>query len=198
MHQEATMPKLTDSQLVILSGAAARDDRALLPFPKSLKLNKGALTAVINSLIKNGLAREEPAERDQMPWRQADGQKVTLVITDAGLKAAGFDVDEQPGAPPAVREPAPKKVKSAHSPKVKTATSSKQPATEPSTKQALLIDLLKRKTGATIAEVIKATGWQAHSVRGAISGTLKKKLGLTVELKLVEGRGRVYQIAGGR
>jgi hypothetical protein len=192
------MPKLTDSQLVILSAAAARDDRALLPFPKSLKLNKGALTAVINSLIKNGLVREHPAERDQVSWRQADGQKFTLTIADAGLKAAGFDADEQPEAQAAVRERTPKKGKPAHPPKAKTVPSVQRSAPVPGTKQALLIDLLKRKTGASIDEVIKATGWQAHSVRGAISGTLKKKLGLIVESKVVEGRGRVYQIAGGR
>ena len=62
------------------------------------------------------------------------------------------------------------------------------------TKQATLIDLLKRKTGATIADLVKATGWQPHSVRGAISGTLKKKLGLTVISEKVERRGRVYRI----
>ena len=45
------------------------------------------------------------------------------------------------------------------------------------TKQAVLIELLKRKTGATITDLTDATGWQPHSVRGAISGTLKKKLG---------------------
>ncbi len=42
------------------------------------------------------------------------------------------------------------------------------------------------------------TGWQAHSVRGAISGALKKKLGLSVTSETVEGRGRVYRISGGR
>jgi hypothetical protein len=51
-HQEIIMPKLTDSQLVILSAASQRKDGALLPLPKSLKLNKGALTAVLNSLLK--------------------------------------------------------------------------------------------------------------------------------------------------
>ena len=66
------------------------------------------------------------------------------------------------------------------------------------TKQATLIDLLKRKTGATIADLVKATGWQPHSVRGAISGTLKKKLGLTVTSERIEKRGRVYRIAGTR
>jgi hypothetical protein len=61
-------------------------------------------------------------------------------------------------------------------------------------KQALLVDLLRRKEGATIAEVVKATGWQPHSVRGAISGSLKKKLGLAVVSDKMEGRGRVYRI----
>ena len=64
----------------------------------------------------------------------------------------------------------------------------------PGTKQALLIDLLRRKKGATIAEIVDAIGWQAHSVRGAISGTLKKKFGLTVTSESVENRGRVYRV----
>jgi len=59
------------------------------------------------------------------------------------------------------------------------------------TKQALLIDLLKRKDGATIDEVVEALGWQAHSVRGAISGAIKKKLGLIVSSRMVDGRGRI-------
>ncbi len=68
------------------------------------------------------------------------------------------------------------------------------PAVRPGTKQALLIDLLKRKKGATIEEIVEATGWQAHSVRGAISGALKKKLGLAVTSEKVQARGRVYRI----
>ena len=69
-----------------------------------------------------------------------------------------------------------------------------QTAVRKGTKQTLLIDLLKRKTGATIADLVKATGWQPHSVRGAISGALKKKLGLTVTSEPIEKRGRVYRI----
>ncbi len=65
------------------------------------------------------------------------------------------------------------------------------------TKLVSLISLLSRKDGATIADLMKATGWQAHSVRGAISGTLKKKLGLGIISEKVEGRGRVYRIANG-
>ena len=59
----------------------------------------------------------------------------------------------------------------------------------------MLLELLQRKGGATITEVVKVTGWQPHSVRGAISGVLKKKLGLAVASDKVEGRGRVYRIA---
>ncbi len=57
-----------------------------------------------------------------------------------------------------------------------------------------MIDLLKRKKGATIGEIVEATGWQPHSVRGAISGALKKKLGLAVTSETVRARGRVYRI----
>ena len=69
------------------------------------------------------------------------------------------------------------------------------PAVRQGTKQALLVDLLKSRSGATIAEAVAATGWQAHSVRGTISGTLKKKLGLAVTSEPIEKRGRVYRIA---
>ncbi len=66
------------------------------------------------------------------------------------------------------------------------------------TKQANLIEMLRRPKGATIEQMTAKTGWQAHSVRGAISGALKKKLGLAVTSETVEGRGRVYRIAEAR
>lgn len=54
--------------------------------------------------------------------------------------------------------------------------------------------MLRAPDGATIEEITTATGWQAHTVRGAIAGALKKKLGLDVTSEKVEGRGRVYRI----
>ena len=66
------------------------------------------------------------------------------------------------------------------------------------TKQAILIEMLRRPKGATIEQMATRTGWQAHSVRGAISGTLRKKLRLAVTSEKVEGSGRVYRITGGR
>ena len=58
-----------------------------------------------------------------------------------------------------------------------------------------MIDLLKRKKGATIDEAVAATGWQPHSVRGTISGTLKKKLGLAVTSEKPGEGPRRYRIA---
>lgn len=62
------------------------------------------------------------------------------------------------------------------------------------TKQQIMIDLLSRPEGATIEEIANATEWQSHTVRGAMSGALKKKLGLAITSEKVEERGRVYRI----
>jgi hypothetical protein len=61
-------------------------------------------------------------------------------------------------------------------------------------KQDAVIAMLRRPEGATVDEVASATGWQRHTVRGVFSGTLKKKLGLTLA-SAQEERGRVYRIA---
>ena len=70
----------------------------------------------------------------------------------------------------------------------------KLPVPRAGTKQALLIDLLKAPHGATMAEIIAATQWLAHTARGAMSGALGKKLGLVVTSAKEEGRGRVYRM----
>ena len=62
------------------------------------------------------------------------------------------------------------------------------------TKQQALIDLLKRPEGATLDEIVDATGWQKHTARGAMSGAIKKRLGLTITSEKVDGRGRVYKV----
>jgi hypothetical protein len=63
-----------------------------------------------------------------------------------------------------------------------------------SSKQDEVIAMLRRPEGATVDEVASATGWQRHTVRGVFSGTVKKKLGLTLA-SAKEERGRVYRIA---
>src|SRR5258708_792499 len=63
------------------------------------------------------------------------------------------------------------------------------------TKSAHVIALLEKSKGATLAELMKATGWQAHSVRGFLSGTLRKKMGLKIESTKCGGLERVYSIS---
>jgi len=58
----------------------------------------------------------------------------------------------------------------------------------------MLIAMLKRPEGATVPEIIAATNWLAHTIRGAMAGALKKKLGLQITSEKVEGRGRVYRV----
>ena len=70
-----------------------------------------------------------------------------------------------------------------------------QPDAKRPSKQDEVIAMLRRAEGATVDEVVGATGWQRHTVRGVFSGTLKKKLGLTLA-SAKEERGRVYRIAG--
>ena len=65
---------------------------------------------------------------------------------------------------------------------------------KPASKQGEVIAMLRRPEGATVDEVASAMGWQRHTVRGLFSGTLKKKLGLTLA-SAQEERGRVYRIA---
>jgi hypothetical protein len=79
--------------------------------------------------------------------------------------------------------------KSARSPK--KATGSRQ-----GSKTAKVLDLVKRSGGATLKELTKATGWQAHSVRGFLSGALGKKMGLTVASTKAEGGERRYSVKG--
>jgi Protein of unknown function (DUF3489) len=63
-------------------------------------------------------------------------------------------------------------------------------------KSAKVLDLLKRPNGATLKELMKATGWQAHSVRGFLSGAVAKKMGLTVASAKGEDGERTYSVKG--
>jgi len=191
------MPKLTDTQLVILSAAAQRKDHAILPLPKSLKVKGAAITKLLEGLRQKGLLEEKPAPHGTETWRKGkDGRRLMLIITEAGLGA----LDGKP-ASDSKEQPSRGKAPTKNSRADQTQKGRKQKgdgstsAAREGSKQALLIDLLKRKSGATIDELVKATGWQAHSVRGAISGALKNKLGLAVASEKVDGRGRVYRIA---
>ena len=191
------MPKFTDTQLIILSTAVQREDGAALPLPKSIKLRGGAINHVLKSLLNKGLLAEQPAGHDALAWREAkDGHRLMLVITDAGRAAIGVPAGQLSEPTPSITSRGSKrwagrhrragKQKGASTPK---STAKKLSRTSPraDSKQDLLVDLLRRKEGATIAEAVTATGWQPHSVRGAISGTLKKRLGLAAAGRAFDG-----------
>ena len=116
----------------------------------------------------------------------------TSADSDAPAVDAPAPTTEADGAAtPAKSKPAKRKGKAqaakaaptARDPETATGTA---PTTKPTpragTKQALMIDMLKRPEGTTVEQIAAATGWQHHTIRGAISGALKKKLGLTVEV----------------
>jgi len=87
------------------------------------------------------------------------------------------------------------KQKAKRSPARKKRVATAALADVPKTKLGQLEGMLRRKEGATIAQIVAALNWQAHSVRGAISGSLKKKQGLTITNESIEGGDRVYRIA---
>jgi hypothetical protein len=219
------MTKLSDTQLVILGAAAQRADLSVLPLPETLKLKGGALTKVMDSLRNKGLIRAI----------ETDGRPQRVVITSEGMAAIGVEREDEgdhgapegvtgaaTGATPAdagtaaealapatkadgAAKPAKRKAK-AKSAKPGKAAPAEKPAPRAGTKQALMIDLLKRPEGATVEQIAAATGWQHHTIRGAISGALKKKLGLTIEATRTrevgpnkagaKGSSTVYRITG--
>ena len=75
------------------------------------------------------------------------------------------------------------------------ATKDAAPTTRDGSKKAIVLDMLKRPDGATLADIMSATSWQAHSVRGFISGSLGKKMGLTVESFKRQDGTRAYKLA---
>ena len=77
-------------------------------------------------------------------------------------------------------------------PKKATVTSERK--TRDGTKQAMVIEMLRRPEGATIAEIVEATSWASHTTRGFLAGAIKKKLGLTIESTKDDARGRIYRL----
>ena len=227
------MTKLSDTQAVILSTASQRDDGAVLPLPDTLKVTGGALAKVLGSLEAKGLIEHEGASRgdDPPPLRitragleaigvtvQDEPYSEPVRVTDAPQGAPDAQEDDHGGSGAAGVDGARTGRHRARSSQgqgqgSKARKSAKQararrekPTPRAGTKQAQMIELLKRPEGATVAQIAAATGWQHHTIRGAIAGALKKKLGLTVEATRTrevgpnktgaKGSSTVYRIVG--
>lgn len=176
------MPNLTKTQSLILITGAQRADNIAMPLP--VGLHGAAAKKVVTMMIDRGWLNEVDADtcKGEPLWRETgDGHGTTLVVTDAGLLAVGIE-------PVVVKTMAAVREHGAAVPAPKT------PTPRTGTKQAQIIALLQRPEGASIAEIVAVTGWLAHSVRGLISGALKKKLGLPVTSEKQDGRGTVYKL----
>lgn len=184
------MSKLSDTQLVILSAACQRSDLSV--YPLATKLPGGAAAKVLMSLINKKLIKEVDAKRDGTLWREDKKRgRLTLRASKAAFAALGIEPDAA-----SHEEDADASAPKASRRMTKVASEKDgTPRARADSKQAQLIEMLKSANGATIEEIVQKFGWQAHTVRGAIAGALKKKLGLTVTSEKVEGRGRVYRIA---
>lgn len=166
--------QLSETQSVILSAACARDDGLI--FPITAKIKGGAVGNVCKSLLKRGLIEEIQATDLNTVWRHDEELgSITLRATPLAYSALGI-TEETAEVPTEPARPAPKVERTKGG------------------KQAMLIEMLKRPEGATIQQVVDGTGRLPHTVRGAIAGALKKKLGLNVVSEKVENLGRVYRI----
>jgi len=157
---------LTDNQKCIVLHAANETNGLIRWFPEHIR--GGAQQKILQSLTSKLLITQVDDR-----WRLTD-----RCYQELGLPAP-MQLDAEIADIPVF-------VKSTKS------ESSNKPARQ--TKQQTMIDLLSRSEGASIPELMEATGWQQHTVRGALSGTLKKRLGLELESIKTSGSDRTYRI----
>lgn len=179
IHQppEITMTvqvKLTATQTSILKAASTRPGGNIEPMPPALR--GGVRAKVIGALIARGFVAA------------SDGG---YMLTDAGYAAMG----KHRNIPKGVRNmDTPAAVAKPNTNDVLQKLEVMPPTVRPGTKLAILIDCLRQPGGTTVVNLMRMTHWQAHSVRGAISGIVKKKLGLNVISEMGANGQRVYRI----
>ncbi len=208
------MSKLVDTQLVLLSNAAQREDRMVVP-PGHLKGLAGA--KVLKPLLRSRFIEEVPAKNGYPIYRRdPEGIPIALRVTDKGLSVIGVEPQEplQEAASKKgrkkpetqKRKPSPKPAPTSNKTKPATkagASGPKNPspkakpkaAGQPGPKQALLIEMLQKKSGANIDAIVKTTGWLPHTGRAMISGL--RKAGFKIEVERAEGKKAVYRILAG-
>jgi hypothetical protein len=192
--------KLTDTQLVMLSAAAQREDRCLVAPPT---LKGGAAQRAAKKLISYGLVKETKAKTEEPVWRRDEGSGVSyaLRLTAAGAKAIVADegaAPENANSEGDALENRNQRVvpseKAAEVPPFEEARGhvpARPSAPRSGSKLAQVIKLLRRGHGATIDELIDATDWLAHTTRAALTGLRKRGYAVVIDRS---ERGSFYRI----
>jgi hypothetical protein len=161
---KSNTPKLSDTQLVILSSASQRED-GLAVLPQTLK--GGAAKAAIGKLTGLGLLKEVRVKRGEPSWRTDEEDKpIGLKITKAGSAAIGVEDESKAEAEPA---PAPKRRRRKPG-EPRPAVHGNVGKRREGSKRGQVIALMQRKGGATLADMVEATGWLPHTTRAALTG----------------------------
>jgi hypothetical protein len=181
-----TSIKLTDTQRKILEHAADHPNNQFIWFPDNVR--GGARHKVVEGLFNRALI----IRNDQGDW----------FVTPDGYKALGrarpvpASIHADPQVETAVTAAeanwAQEKQDAAQS-LIKVGVEGK-PRTRENSKQATVIEMLRRPNGATINEICEATEWQSHTVRGFFAGAVTKKLGLNITSYKDTGASRVYRL----
>ena len=182
------MAKLTDTQLIVLSKAAGRED-GIATIPD--RFNKAAAAKVAASLVSRKLMREVRSKPGMPAWRDDDeGRGTSLVITQEGRQAIGIEEGE---TEPSNRTPAEDEPRV--QPRRPSARKRRASINEPraGSKQALIIKLLSRKSGVTLETMIEATGWLPHTMRAALTRLRKRVYAVLLERQ--DGKPSLYRLA---
>jgi hypothetical protein len=155
LAKEEPMPKLTDSQLIVLSKAAGRNDGAAV-VPRGM--GKAAARKIGSSLVAHKLMREIQSKAGMPIWREDNKKNVSLVITRAGRDAIGIGDDMT------ASDRSPPKASAIAKASAQSELRSTNGGPRPGSKQALVIEMLSREDGASLDALIKATGWLPHTI----------------------------------
>jgi len=156
--------RLTDIQLVLLSTAAARDNGSLLPPPDTLGDGPARIRKAVEQLIRRGLAAETEFAPAGDVWRTDGEHMIGVIITDEGR--AAIHVAPQAEVEALSRE--------TEGPDVAHAIEAPAAPLPARTKTAHVLTMLRRDEGATLADLVAATGWLSHTTRAALTGLRKK------------------------
>ena len=185
------MAKLSDTQLIVLSKAAARDD-GLARVPEGL--NRAATAKVAASLVSRKLMREIRSKPDMPVWREdEEGRATSLVITRAGREASGIDEGEndRSGEAAAAKNEFPEDLQRPSCGERSTVVDGPRSGS----KQARIVKTLARKSGATLEALVDVTGWLPHTIRAALTGLRKRGYGIALERQ--DGKPSIYRITSG-